>query len=190
MQQGGGVFEVFRFFDADESNSIDYSEFKDVVKKLGVKVEDGQLKTLFRKYDLNKNNALSFGEFSKMVEHAEEHGAISDENHWAYPLIENFRRRAAKSKKSLTQIFRAEFRPGESACFISWENFYEVFEENQYISPEAKKRLKSLLDVKGNQGRVDLLAFQCLVGIAMKPADGKGVKKKKHSGDDEGGGNW
>ena len=55
-----------------------------------------------------------------MVEHAEEHGAISDENHWAYPLIENFRRRAAKSKKSLTQIFRAEYRPGESACFISW----------------------------------------------------------------------
>jgi Ca2+-binding EF-hand superfamily protein len=67
MRQGGGVFEVFKFMDADESNAIDFSEFKDVVKKLGVSVTTEQVRTLFRKYDVNRNNSLSFGEFAKMV---------------------------------------------------------------------------------------------------------------------------
>jgi hypothetical protein len=48
--------------------------------------------------------------------------------------MENFRRRHANSRggkqKSITQIFDAEYRPGDSSCFVSWENFYDVFEDN------------------------------------------------------------
>lgn len=116
--------------DADQSNSIDFNEFKDVVKKLGVNATSEQIKTLFRKYDDNQNNSLSFGEFAKMIEHAEEHGAITDSDHWAYPIIENFRRRHAKSKKSITQIFEAQFRKGDTECWVSWENFFDIFEDN------------------------------------------------------------
>ena len=53
MLQGGGIFEVFRFIDADDSNSIEFSEFQDVVKKLGVNVTRDEVKTIFRKYDEN-----------------------------------------------------------------------------------------------------------------------------------------
>ena len=155
---------------------------------MNIDVTKDQIRTLFNKYDTNKNNSMSFGEFSKMVEHAEEHGAITDTSHWAYPLIENFRRRHTKKKKSIIEIFKADYRKGDSSCFVSWDNFYEVFEGDQYISPEIKKKLKALLDVKANNDRVDLMAFQCLVGIALKPA-----KRKDKSGrgsDSARGGSW
>jgi hypothetical protein len=48
-----------------------------------------------------------------MVEHVSIDRTVSDRNHWAFPIFEQFRKKYSKSKKGIAGIFDAEFRKGD-----------------------------------------------------------------------------
>ena len=55
---------IFCNFDKDNNGAIDRLEFKDFVKRMGVKLDDQEIDVLFSKIDDNKNGIITMDEFT------------------------------------------------------------------------------------------------------------------------------
>ncbi|CAE7676095.1 SLC25A24 [Symbiodinium sp. CCMP2592] len=59
--------ECFDAIDTNKNGSIEASEFKSVMNKLAVPLNDDQIEKVFTSVDLNKDKKLSFDEYVKLV---------------------------------------------------------------------------------------------------------------------------
>lgn len=61
------LVEVFKIFDKDNNDKIDWYDLKDVFKELGEKVTDEDLKEMIEEHDMDNDKALNFEEFVRMM---------------------------------------------------------------------------------------------------------------------------
>jgi centrin-3 len=61
------LIKSFKFFDFSNSGEVDYPTFQKAIAKMGVVVEEEDLKQFFRLYDSNGNGRLDYKEFSDIV---------------------------------------------------------------------------------------------------------------------------
>mmetsp|Transcript_85732 Transcript_85732/g.185053 ORF Transcript_85732/g.185053 Transcript_85732/m.185053 type:complete len:84 (+) Transcript_85732:622-873(+) len=57
----------FRHYDKDDSNSIDFREFKEMFLSNKITMSDQELSDLFDEIDLNDDKTISFQEFSEFM---------------------------------------------------------------------------------------------------------------------------
>lgn len=57
------MLEYFSNFDKNNNGVLEYSEFAELIKSLGLNLSDEQLKDGFHKIDTGNNNMITFEEF-------------------------------------------------------------------------------------------------------------------------------
>ncbi len=57
------MLEYFSNFDKNNNGVLEYSEFAELIKSLGLNLSDEQLKDGFHKIDTGNNNVITFEEF-------------------------------------------------------------------------------------------------------------------------------
>eukprot|EP01006_Ploeotia_vitrea_P034817 TRINITY_DN65803_c0_g1_i1.p1 TRINITY_DN65803_c0_g1~~TRINITY_DN65803_c0_g1_i1.p1 ORF type:complete len:140 (-),score=6.76 TRINITY_DN65803_c0_g1_i1:1031-1450(-) len=63
LQSKEAIQEVFKKFDKDGSNTIDYDEIGMLAKELGVDINEEEVKKIFADLDVNKDKMIDFDEF-------------------------------------------------------------------------------------------------------------------------------
>ena len=57
------LFRTFRKFDVNKDGVIDFMEFKNIMNKWNLNLDDNTLRELFKRYDKNGNNHIKYYEF-------------------------------------------------------------------------------------------------------------------------------
>ena len=57
------MLEYFSNFDSNNNGVLEFSEFAELIKSLGLNLADEQLKDGFNKIDAGNNNVINFEEF-------------------------------------------------------------------------------------------------------------------------------
>ena len=60
---GSMLFRTFRKFDVNKDGVIDFMEFKNIMNKWNLNLDDNTLRELFKRYDKNGNNHIKYYEF-------------------------------------------------------------------------------------------------------------------------------
>ncbi|KAF2535826.1 hypothetical protein F2Q68_00018910 [Brassica cretica] len=59
----GGLKELFRMIDTDNSGTITFEELKDTVKRVGADLMESEIQELLRSADVDENGSIDYGEF-------------------------------------------------------------------------------------------------------------------------------
>lgn len=63
MKSEAALRERFDRFDADQNGAIDSSEFKNLIRSLGLSMTDTKAARAFLALDINQNGVIEYGEF-------------------------------------------------------------------------------------------------------------------------------
>jgi Ca2+-binding EF-hand superfamily protein len=58
----------FNMFDTNKDGTMDYSEFRKLLKEMGVGVRESDLEKIFDLMDLSSNGRISYNEFCDVLE--------------------------------------------------------------------------------------------------------------------------
>ncbi|KAJ4877503.1 EF-hand domain protein [Raphanus sativus] len=65
----GGLKELFRMIDTDNSGTITFEELKDTVKRVGADLMESEIQELLRSADVDENGSIDYGEFLAATMH-------------------------------------------------------------------------------------------------------------------------
>ena len=124
--------------------------------------------------DTSKDGKVSWIEFARAVVDSNSVTAIDDPRHWAYNIFNQIRRNLARENTSLMQFFgkqQNQYNP-EAPVYVKSDEFMNRLEALGVTLRAGQERdLLELLDSQTQQGHVNLVDFQHLVGIDSNKLD-------------------